>query len=633
MNKIFGNRKIVTIIFSIIGVIFVAVTVYFCTSKQNRIDDITLIAPNGGEQFTRGSLVEIRWISSNMTSSDTDEADISLGLDANTFAHHSKNYGLQFDSANYILSDFKNNIFNVDPLYNLPYRIDGGINSTVNSSFGNDLGISFVIGGDIGYVVKPSSKFSVVKAQGSSCIDTSGCDESCGNACGEAIGEVLGVILIVTGIVVVVVVVVIVLIVVGISSAAKNAHKELINIDLFKEGAPLIRIAENFPNIGMFNWTVPNDLPYGNDYFVRISNSDRSEISDDSNSTFSIIKGNETNDTDNNENDDNENNNDSLLISEAQAKILPFVKTNQIETISTNQLPEGMPHSFYVNFDSISNEVGNMPYKKADILNRFINNTFKQHKPKNLSPLEEYIADYLAEKTMKENLEMLGDVKEMVMGVGLLKYGSKPAMLGLARVVNTEKIRNRMENSKEYYSRHIIEGFEVYKSVSTSTIIFSNQVIGIANRGLEKLLIKSYSNKVASDMPEVNRDVDLFWAKFDVKGLGYVVDDLKLDKLGIDKNELDKVSFKVSKYDDRYSLSANIETKNPLLAHKYTSIFNKLIAEAKEIYTKTAFIGLPNDVKSTMKDLLDSLVFTNDGNSISIDADIYNTIIDKVVNQ
>ncbi len=636
MKKIIGNHKIITIAVSLIVIILVAFTVYFCTSKQDRVDDLILITPNGGEKLIKGSSVEIRWYSSNMKTSDINKDNISLGLDANSFAYHTRNYGLQLDSANYILSDFSNRTFRVDPLYDLPYKIDGGINSTVNSSFGNDLGISFVIS-DVGYVFKPSSKFSVVKAQ-SDCESGSsgGCQPSVpSGGCEIEINPwpIIGAFVLIVAIVGV-----------GIGliiwAATIKLRKEFINIDLFKGGMPILRIAEKFPNIGLFNWTVSIDLPDGDDYFIRISNSRRGEISDDSDSTFSIIRKVNTNNTNDDENDinnnndiDNEPDNDGTLISEAQAKILPFVKTNQIETISTNQLPEGMPHSFYVNFDSISNEVGNMPYKKADILNRFINNTFKQHKPKNLSPLEEYIADYLAEKTMKENLEMLGDVKEMVMGVGLLKYGSKPAMLGLARVVNTEKIRNRMENSKEYYSRHIIEGFEVYKSVSTSTIILSNQVIGITNRGLERLIIKSYSNKAFSDMPEVNRDVDLFWAKFDVKGLGYVVDDLKLDKLGIDKNELDKVSFKVSKYDDRYSLSANIETKNPLLAHKYTSIFNKLIAEAKEIYTKTAFIGLPNDVKSTMKDLLDSLVFTNDGNSISIDADIYNTIIDKVVNQ
>ncbi len=627
MKKIIGNHKIITIAVSLIVIILVAFTVYFCTSKQDRVDDLILITPNGGEKLIKGSSVEIRWYSSNMKTSDINKDNISLGLDANSFAYHTKNYGLQFDSANYILSDFVVNTFRVDPLYDLPYKIDGGINSTVNSSFGNDLGISFVIS-DVGYVFKPSSKFSVVKAQnicsdindcGNGCIDLSDCISDCGHDIGQAFAIIglitLGAIVVGVGIGLI------------IWAVTKESRKELVNIDLFKGGVPFIKIAEKFPNVGLYNWMVPIDIPSGNDYFIRISNSKRIEISDDSNSTFSIISENE------NTNNNNNSSNDNLLISEAQSKILPFVKTTQIETISVSQLPKGIPHSVYVNFDAISNEIDNIPPNKAKLLDKVFHNAFPKYKPKNLSPLEESFVDFLAEKTMKENLEMLGDVKEIVMGIGLLKYGSKPAMLSLARVVDTEKIRNRMENSKEYYSRHIIEGLEVYKSVSISTIIFSNQVIGITNRGLEKLLIKSYSNKVASDEQEINRDVDLVWAKLDVKSLGYVVDDLKLDKLGINKNELDEVRFRVSKYDDRYSLSANIKTKNPLIAHKYTSMLNDMLSKAKESYIRTGFIGLSNDIKSAIKDLLDSLIFTNNNNSIFIDADIYDTMIEKVVNQ
>jgi len=415
-------------------------------------------------------------------------------------------------------------------------------------------------------------------------------------------------------------------------AATRESRKEFVNIDLFKGGIPLIRIAEKFPNIGLFNWAVPIDVPDGDDYFIRISNSKRAEISDDSNSTFSIISKEDTGNTDDNGNNKS-NSNDNLLISEAQSKILPFAKTNHIETISINQLPEGMPHSVYVNFDKVSNEIGNMPSNKVKLLDRVLNNAIIKNRPKNLSPLEESFIDYIAERTMKENLEMLSDVKEMVMGIGLLKYGSKPAMVSLLRVNDAENIRNRMEENKEYYSKHIIEGLEVYKSVSTSTIIFSNQIIGITNRGIEKLLIKSYSTNISSDMPEVNRDIDLFWAKFDVKGLGYVLDDLKLDKIGINTDELDKISLKVSKYDDKYSLFADIEAKNPLIAHKYAPILNEFLSKMKETYTSTTFVGLSNDSKSSIKDFLDSLIFKNDGSSIFIDADIYNTMIDKAVNQ
>jgi hypothetical protein len=63
---------------------------------------------------------------------------------------------------------------------------------------------------------------------------------------------------------------------------------EAVNIDLYKSGAYLTRIATNAPSTGAYQWQVGLGLTPSNDYTIRISSSTNSALFDASDAPFSI---------------------------------------------------------------------------------------------------------------------------------------------------------------------------------------------------------------------------------------------------------------------------------------------------------------------------------------------------------
>ncbi len=73
-----------------------------------------------------------------------------------------------------------------------------------------------------------------------------------------------------------------------------DKHADLVRIELYKSDSKVETIINSTNNSGEYLWIVPNDLDDGNDYKIKISNVDDDNISDESNSVFTIRIPNET---------------------------------------------------------------------------------------------------------------------------------------------------------------------------------------------------------------------------------------------------------------------------------------------------------------------------------------------------
>jgi hypothetical protein len=143
------------------------------------------------------------------------------------------------------------------------------------------------------------------------------------------------------------------------------------------------------------------------------------------------------------------------------------------------------------------------------------------------------------------------------MGVGPLKYDSEDrAMIMLLKVSDTKTITDRLDDDTRYY-KEIVNGYEVYKSSKSSTLIFSDSIIGVTTPDLENMLIESYSLQNGYIIGK-ERNSDLIWCRFSGAELINTLNEFDINDLQMNPAEFKMIDVSLKKNSNALSLDISI---------------------------------------------------------------------------
>ncbi len=610
----------------------------FCSSKQEittDLEDITVTYPNGGEELAKGSTVVIKWnstISNNNNTKNSNNSnnnnsvnnknnDSNVTYSSTIIENTNKN-----DSINQINAETKGDTIPEKVKLKLAKEIEK-INRTINLS---SIDCSFM----------KSSVFPVI-------------------------GLIVASAAIVGG--------VIALIVIGVRNSNSNDYSNNVNIDLYKNDNFLFTIGHRRKNTGSLEWSIPDKLS-GRDYKIKITSSVNSEIFDFSDETFSIIdenlindknnsnntNENLTNDDDNNDNDTNSNTNNNNTNTDSpnsnnnsennnietdttENSNLPYefvlngyndsailtesIKYNVIpddenSNINFNQLPTHLKHYIYLNLQSVTDKLEELPESKSRKLDEAKNKYIKEYYRN--SPKDRELIRMLLGGSFEDNLQLYDEVDEIVMGFDSIdkktKRPTSPAIL--IKVSSIYGIASRLEESV-IHKKSVIAGYNVYTSDEKSTIIISDYIIGATSLGYEGELIESYNNPHnRTDIITYSKDSDLFCADFDVNSLEGITEYLELDAFNININDFDSVNLIVTELNDAFSVNINGITNDLPTAQNYQHSLNNTLSAYRSTLQKFQANNKNTDIVNDISNILDTLTIEVADSSLCIEFQI-----------
>lgn len=430
------------------------------------------------------------------------------------------------------------------------------------------------------------------------------------------------------------------------SSIKKKKTRENIKIDLLKKTNLVQTIIDEVSNDGAYIWHIPPDFPPGDDYAVKLSLVKKPEVFSISDGYFTITSDeteeeestennyaddDNTSEKTNNDNNDDDSNNENKetnnnIVTEAHRETFSYMDDG-IKTFDASLLPNSMKHYVYYNFDNIENEMNNATGKKEKVINKFLSKTINDNLAPYLLPYEKELGKRLARNTVKENLELFSDAKEILMGIEtIMNYPERPPMTMLMLVEDAETITDRLSAQPDVYIKDSIEGLDVYMSNMNTAIIFNESVIGVTTKGLEYELIKSFNNPNQRLKDRINRNSDLMWFDLDFDELKYDVD---LSSMNINPDKLDRLNVNLSRGEHSYNFYSEILLKDADLTEEYASIFNERLNALKLPVTK-ALTTTNQDANEELLSVMNDLEMENGNSSIYIELEIEDGIINNI---